>query len=118
METTDAVKALSALAQGHRLEIFRLLVRSGPNGLSAGEIARALGISPASLTFHMKELEHAGLIRSWRKGRFVLSAVSVEGMRSLITFLTEDCCNGRPELCGGGVTAARSACCESEVIED
>ncbi len=118
MQTTDAVKALSALAQGHRLEIFRMLVRAGSNGMSAGEIARALGISPASLTFHMKELEHAGLIRSWREGRFVLSAVSVDGMRALIAFLTEDCCNGRPELCGAGIAAARSACCESEAVEE
>jgi ArsR family transcriptional regulator, arsenate/arsenite/antimonite-responsive transcriptional repressor len=106
MEHLDAVKALAALAHEHRLAIFRRLVAVGPSGLNAGEIARRAGIGATSVSFHMKELDRAGLVRSWRDGRFVRYAVHIEGMRQLLSFLTEECCDGDPELCGAGLTPA------------
>jgi DNA-binding transcriptional ArsR family regulator len=114
MDPQQAVRALGALAQAHRLAIFRLLVRAGPSGLTAGELAAAAGIGATSLSFHMKELERAGLVRSWRQGRFVRSAAHLDGIRSLIAFVVEDCCEGRPELCGGGIAAAARVSCEAK----
>ncbi|QEG39111.1 ArsR/SmtB family transcription factor [Roseimaritima ulvae] len=99
MEIKQAVVALSALAQQSRLEVFRLLVKLGPEGLSAGQIAETLGIPPATLSFHLKELTHAGLIESQKVGRSVIYAVHVQGMNCLMGFLMEDCCQGRPDLC-------------------
>ena len=110
MQEADAVAALSALSQQHRLRIFRLLVRAGPSGVPAGEIALHVGISPTSTSFHLKELDHAGLITATRQGRFIRYAVRVEGMRELLTYLTEECCQGQPELCGGLAEAARVVC--------
>lgn len=110
MENKVAIRALSALAQEHRLAIFRLLVKEGPSGLTAGEIAKAVGISPTSLSFHLKELDAAGLLRTWREGRYIRSAVHVEGMRQLLTFLTDDCCGGNPEICGEMTGAASGFC--------
>lgn len=110
MRGFDVISALSALAHQHRLRIFRLLVRAGPSGVPAGEIAEHVGISATSTSFHLKELEHAGLITATRQGRFIRYAVQVEGMRQLLTYLTEDCCQGQPELCGGTVKTTRVIC--------
>ena len=110
MDETEIVSALSALAHEHRLRIFRLLVRAGPSGVPAGEIAEHVGISPTSMSFHLKELDHAGLISSTRDGRYVRYAVRFEGMRQLMTYLTKDCCRGQPELCGPVVKNVRSVC--------
>jgi ArsR family transcriptional regulator len=100
MSESRPVVALAALAHEHRLRIFRLLVREGPSGLPAGEIAARVGISATNTSFHLKELDRAGLVRATRDGRFVRYAIYVEGMRQLLSYLTEDCCQGRPELCG------------------
>ena len=100
METRDAVEALSALAQEHRLAVFRLLVCEGPNGLRAGEIAERVAVPPSTLSHHLAHLERAGLLRSWRVERRIFYAVDIEGTRRLVTFLTEDCCRGRPDMCG------------------
>jgi len=100
MEHIAAVAAFSALAQEHRLAVFRLLVREGPNGLPAGEIAERIAVPPSTLSHHLAHLERAGLLRSWRVERRIFYAVDVEGTRRLIAFLTEDCCQGRPEICG------------------
>lgn len=110
MEQSQAVTALAALAHQQRLEIFRLLVREGPNGLPASEIAEAVGASPTGASFHLKELDRAGLIHATRDGRFIRYAIHVEGMRQLLTYLTEDCCQGNPQLCGGTIKKARSVC--------
>ena len=110
MDTAHAVTSLGALAHPQRLGIFRLLVREGPSGVPASEIAEAVGASPTAASFHLKELERAGLIQSRRAGRFVLYAIQVEGMRKLLTYLTEDCCQGQPELCGGTIKKAKSIC--------
>jgi DNA-binding transcriptional ArsR family regulator len=102
MEVKTAVTALTALAQESRLRIFRLLVQAGPEGIAAGEIAEELDIPAATLTFHLKELNHAGLIDSERAGRSIRYALRVEGIRELLAYLLHDCCKGRPELCGPG----------------
>ena len=101
MESKGAILALAALAQETRLEVFRLLVREGPGGLPAGEIAGRLGVAPATLSFHLGQLERAGLLGARRVSRRIFYAVDLEGTRELFAYLTEDCCQGRPELCGG-----------------
>lgn len=100
MEITQAIGAFGALAQATRLEVFRLLLRQGPNGLPAGEIAAALAVPPATLSFHLKQLEQAGLLTARRDSRLIYYAADIEGVRRLLAFLTEDCCQGRPEICG------------------
>lgn len=111
MDDRNAVALLTALAQEHRLRIFRLLVRLGPTGMPAGEIASEVGISSTSTSFHLKELERSGLLTSMREGRFIRYAVNVEAMRQLLEFLTEDCCQGHPEICG--VVASSKRLCTS-----
>lgn len=110
METQDAVTALAALAHDQRLKIFRLLVREGPSGLPSSEIAEAVGASPTGASFHLKELDRAGLIHATRDGRYVRYAVHFDGMRQLLTYLTEDCCQGNPQLCGTTIKKVRSVC--------
>lgn len=110
MEQHAAVAALAALANDTRLSVFRLLVRHGPDGMAAGDVARDLGIGATALSFHLKELSRARLVRSWRDGRFVRYSVEIEGVRSLLAFLTEDCCGGRPELCSSVLAAAGRTC--------
>ncbi len=107
MDETLAVTSLAALAHEQRLRIFRLLVREGPNGMPATEIAEAVGATPTGASFHLKELERAGLIRSARDGRYIRYAIHVEGMRQLLEYLTEDCCQGNPELCGSTIKKVR-----------
>jgi len=92
MKANDVVTALAALAQDTRLAVYRLLVQQGPSGLAAGEIADQLGIAPATLSFHLKELAHAGLATSRQDGRFVFYAANFEAMNALVAFLTENCC--------------------------
>jgi ArsR family transcriptional regulator len=108
MDILQAVTSLAALAHPQRLEIFRLLVREGPNGLAASELAEAVGASSTAAAFHFRELDRAGLIHSRRDGRYVRYAVHVEGMRKLLTYLSEDCCQGHPELCGSGIKKVKS----------
>lgn len=103
MKMNTAVEALGALAQETRLTVFRLLVRAGPEGLAAGDVAERLGVAPATLSFHLKELEHAGLLRARRDGRQIFYATDYQGMRSLLAFLTEECCQGHPEICSPAV---------------
>jgi DNA-binding transcriptional ArsR family regulator len=92
MKTESAVTALAALAQDTRLAVYRLLVQQGPSGMAAGEIAAAVGTSPATLSFHLKELAHAGLVSSRQEGRFVFYAANFDAMNALVAFLTENCC--------------------------
>jgi DNA-binding transcriptional ArsR family regulator len=110
MNATGIVRALAALAHEHRLEIFRLLVRRGPSGLPAGEIADKVGMGPTNTSFHLKELDRAGLLRATRDGRYIRYAIDVDGMRRLLTYLTEECCDGRPELCGEVFATAGKLC--------
>src|SRR5215475_9242070 len=94
MEKTDAVAALAALAQDNRLDVFRLLVQAGPDGLSAGTIADALDLAPNTLTFHFDRLRLAGLVTVRREGRSMIYAAQFETMNALLGFLTENCCGG------------------------
>ena len=100
MKDDNAISALTALAHADRLAAFRLLVRQGPQGLPSGEIAEALAVPPTRMSFHLATLERGGLLRSWREGRRILYAADYDRMRDLLGFLSEDCCGGRPEICG------------------
>jgi DNA-binding transcriptional ArsR family regulator len=105
MESASAVRSLAALAQATRLSVYRLLVQQGPSGLAAGEIASQLDLAPATLSFHLKELAHAGLVRARQVGRFIFYAADFETMSSLIAFLTENCC-----AADGGTCETAVAC--------
>ncbi|KAK46208.1 ArsR family transcriptional regulator [Caballeronia jiangsuensis] len=94
MTEKDAIKALSALAQPTRLGIFRLLITAGPDGLSVGVIQEQMDLASATLSFHLKELTHAGLVSSRQEGRFVYYAPEIDQMNGLLGFLTENCCQG------------------------
>jgi len=99
MKASQALDAFAALSQETRLGIVRTLVREGPDGLSAGAIADAAKVSASNVSFHLKELEHAGLIESRREARSIIYSADYETLRDLIGFLMKDCCGGRPEIC-------------------
>jgi DNA-binding transcriptional ArsR family regulator len=111
MESAIALQRLSALAQEGRLEVFRLLVKRGPDGMAAGDIARKLGVAPNTLSAQLLVLSHAGLVRARREGRSIIYALEPAAMRDLLTFLTADCCGGRPELCAPVLDMAAANCC-------
>jgi DNA-binding transcriptional ArsR family regulator len=96
METKAAISALSALAQDSRLAVFRLLVQAGPTGMAASKIADQLKVPSSSLSFHLKELTHAGLIAPRQDGRFLIYSANFGTMNALVGFLTENCCGGNP----------------------
>src|SRR5579862_9527163 len=96
MKKTDAVAALAALAQDNRLDVFRLLVQAGPDGMPAGGVAAALGLAPNTLTFHFDRLRQAGLVTVRRDGRSMIYAAQYETMNALLGFLTDNCCGGAP----------------------
>jgi DNA-binding transcriptional ArsR family regulator len=104
MEKTDAVTALGALAQDNRLDVFRLLVQAGPEGMPAGAVAEALNLAPNTLTFHFDRLRMAGLVTVRREGRSMIYAARYETMNDLLGFLTENCC--------GGVSCAPAVACK------
>jgi DNA-binding transcriptional ArsR family regulator len=94
MEKTEALTLLSAIAHETRLEVFRRLVRAGPEGLPAGAIGDELGVPPATLSFHLKELKNAGIVTCRREGRSLVYGPSFETMNGLLEFLTDNCCEG------------------------
>lgn len=95
MESKAAVVSLSALAQSSRLEVYRLLVQAGPEGMAASDIAARLGIPANTLSFHLKTLSHADLVQSRQDGRFIYYSTNYEQMNELLSFLTENCCGGK-----------------------
>jgi ArsR family transcriptional regulator len=111
MEIKGALTALAALAQETRLSIYRVLVEAGPEGVSAGRIGETLEVPAATLSFHLKELAHAGLISSRQERQFIYYAVDFERMAELMTFLTQNCCQGMPEKCLTVVETALGRCC-------
>jgi DNA-binding transcriptional ArsR family regulator len=113
MKEKDAIKALSALAQPTRLGVFRLLVTAGPDGLSVGVIQEELELASATLSFHLKELTHAGLVTSRQDGRFVYYAPAIEHMNDLVGFLTENCCQG---LNSAACTPKRKVKCKPKAV--
>ncbi|WP_213769831.1 helix-turn-helix transcriptional regulator [Bradyrhizobium sp. dw_78] len=96
MEKINVVAALAALAQDNRLDVFRLLVQAGPEGMPAGAVAEALDLAPNTLTFHFDRLRTAGLVSVRRDGRSMIYAAQFEKMNELLRFLTENCCGGAP----------------------
>src|ERR1700758_3504981 len=94
MKKQDAVTALAALAQDNRLDVFRLLVQAGPNGMPAGAVAAALELAPNTLTFHFDRLRTAGLVTVRRDGRSMIYAAQFDAMNALLGYLTENCCGG------------------------
>ena len=105
MEANGAVEALAALAQNSRLQVYRLLVQAGPEGIAASELAEHLGIPATTLSFHLKTLSHADLVSARQEGRFIYYSANYEQMNALLGFLTENCCGGRS--CGPKVAAPR-----------
>ena len=99
MDNATAVTIFASIAQESRLSLFRLLVQAGPEGLSAGSIAEQLGLPASTLSFHLKELAHAGLVQSRQAGRFIYYSADFPTMTALIAFLTENCCGGQPQEC-------------------
>jgi len=112
MKTDDAVSALGALAQAHRLAAYRMLVKAGPKGMSAGQIADALKLPASSLSFHLAHLNRSGLVEQKRDGRSLIYSADFGRMNDLLAYLVEDCCQGRPEICAPmAQTVSRAACC-------
>jgi ArsR family transcriptional regulator len=110
MDKRLALSALAALGQETRLDVFRLLVQAGSEGVPAGEIAERLGIFQNTMSSHLKILAHAGLVRTEREGRVVRYFADMTGFRDLLAYLMEDCCNGRPELCRPVIAAVTCGC--------
>ena len=108
MDTKNAVVILSSLAQEARLEIFRLLVQAGTQGLAAGDIAARLDMPASTLSFHLKELAHAGLVKPLQSGRFIYYSAAFDVMNGLLAFLTENCCAGAQDCCVSAVCQAES----------
>jgi DNA-binding transcriptional ArsR family regulator len=100
MEKVDIIAALAALAQETRLDIFRLLVQAGPDGLPAGNIGERLGLPSATLSFHLNQLRHAGLVTFRRESRSLIYSAEIANMNALMAYLTENCCQGDPAACG------------------
>ena len=107
MTESEVVKALGALAQETRLKLFRLLVVAGPDGMTPGQMAESLDVAPTALSFHLKELNHAGLVNSERDGRHIIYRAEFAAMDGLLAFLTAECCQGQPCL-----TMVASASCK------
>lgn len=108
MDETQAVKALGALAQDTRLRIFRALVAQGPQGLTPGELTASLGVAATALSFHLKELSHAGLVSQERDGRHLIYRAEFGAMSDLLQFLTAHCCQGEPCEVTTGASAVPS----------
>jgi DNA-binding transcriptional ArsR family regulator len=111
MEKLDAIAALSALAQESRLDVFRLLVQTGPEGIPAGQIGERLGLPSATLSFHLNQLKQAGLVTFRREGRSLIYGAEYAAMNALLGYLTENCCQGDSAGCGV------STCSPSEFID-
>ena len=110
MDERQALMAFAALAQETRLQIVRLLVQAGPEGVASGVLGSELGVSASTVSFHLKELDHAGLIQARREGRSIIYSAAYPALSGLIAFLMKDCCQGRPEVCTPAV-ASLSSCC-------
>jgi ArsR family transcriptional regulator, arsenate/arsenite/antimonite-responsive transcriptional repressor len=113
MTKSTVIGALGALAQATRLDIFRLLVQRGPEGMPAGEIGARLGQPSPTMSFHLNQLRFAGLVTSRRESRSIIYSANFKTMTDLLGYLAENCCGGRPELCDPAVTAACGTECAS-----
>lgn len=110
MEINNAVSAFAALSQPTRIEVFRLLIQSGPDGLAAGAIAAELDVKQNTLSANLSVLLHAGLVRNERQGRSIRYYADMKGLRTLLAFLLQDCCGGQSELCQPLIQELANAC--------
>jgi ArsR family transcriptional regulator, arsenate/arsenite/antimonite-responsive transcriptional repressor len=110
IDETQALDAFGALSQGTRLQMVRALVVAGPDGMSAGAIGDAVGASSSSASFHLSNLERAGLVTSRRASRSIIYSANYEGLSGLVEFLMRDCCQGHPEVCIPAGEVAASCC--------
>jgi DNA-binding transcriptional ArsR family regulator len=108
MDERQALIVFGALSQETRLRLLRLLVIAGPDGIAAGALAEKVDVSPSNVSFHLKELERAGLVTTRRDARFIVYSAEYDALSGLLRFLMEDCCSGRPEICAPAVAAS---CC-------
>ncbi|MGG6892738.1 ArsR/SmtB family transcription factor [Rhizobium sp. BR 315] len=115
MNQRQALTSFAALSQETRLQIIRLLVVAGPEGMAAGALAEKLEVSPSNISFHLKELERSGLIGAQRQSRSIIYTANYESLGGLIRFLMEDCCSGHPEICAPAAVVA--TCCEPQMEE-
>ena len=113
MDVDIAARMLAAIGHPLRLKIYRALIEAGPNGRAAGELAQFLDVAPSSLSFHLKEMVHAGLIHARSQGRYVIYAVVFEAMGELMLFLARDCCQGNPCL---PISFSKNTVCVPKVI--
>lgn len=113
MKKSAVLGALGALAQETRLDIFRLLVQKGPEGLPAGDIGARLGQPSPTMSFHLNQLRFAGLVSSRRESRSIIYSANFKAMADLLGYLTENCCGGRPELCSPSIAGCGSECVPS-----
>lgn len=107
LDTEQVIRALGALAQDHRLAVYRLLVQAGEKGMSAGDIASSLGVPSSSMSFHLAQLANAGLVKQSRKSRSIIYSANYTAMNGLMAYLTANCCGGVP--CGADFTCAPEA---------
>jgi DNA-binding transcriptional ArsR family regulator len=110
MDEQQALATFGALSQETRLRVVRLLVKAGAEGMAAGQIAEAVGVSASNISFHLKELERAGIVAARREARSILYAADFAALSGLVRFLMEDCCGGRPEICAP-ILADFPTCC-------
>ncbi|TCU16981.1 ArsR/SmtB family transcription factor [Rhizobium sullae] len=115
MDQRQALSAFAALAQETRLQIVRMLVVAGPDGMAAGMVAEKTAVSPSNVSFHLKELERSGLINQKRESRSIIYTANYGALGGLIRFLMEDCCGGNAEICAPA--AAVAACCTPQTTE-
>lgn len=111
MQASFVIRALGALAQEHRLAAFRLLVQAGAEGIPAGILAERLGIPPSSMSFHLAQLAHAGLVTQRRESRSIIYSADYAAMNGLMGYLTENCCAGDAGACAVPEAAATPSCC-------
>ncbi|MBO0134134.1 ArsR/SmtB family transcription factor [Agrobacterium burrii] len=116
MDQRQALGAFAALSQETRLQIVRILVVAGPDGMAAGALAEKVEVSPSNISFHLKELEHSGLIAAQRQSRSIIYTANYESLGGLVRFLMEDCCSGHPEICAPAAEVA--ACCAPTAKEN
>lgn len=110
MEEPQALNAFGALSQETRLQMVRILVQAGPEGLSAGAIGDAVGASSSGASFHLAHLERAGLVKSRRESRSIIYSAHYAGLSGLVEFLMRDCCSGHPEVCAPAAVVAAQCC--------
>lgn len=117
MEASDAIEVFSALAQPTRLEAFRLILRHEPDGLPAGEVARLLDVPQNTMSTHLAVLARSGLISAERRSRSIIYRTEIDRVRQIASFLVNDCCGGRPELCESLVAEFTSSCSPKEATD-